>query len=128
MAILSLPVFGDGRTSFRYTIALDGAFFVFDLNYMERHGSWYLTIRDRTLNTLRAGIRIIVGWPLLARDVDERLPAGLLIALRLDNLGDTPPKEDAFDGRVSLLLLTDEDADLAQPAESSALRIVPVLT
>jgi hypothetical protein len=125
MAVQSLPLFGDGLTAYRYTITIQGTAYIFGFVYAERHDSWYLSIYDRNLTPIRTGIRIVIGWPLNLRDIDSRLFGGLLVALRMDNQGDTPPTIDSFDGHITLLLISGDDIPVS-PGTSESLTVEAV--
>lgn len=107
MAITELPLYGDS-TSFTYTITLDGVAYRFGFDYAERHDAWYLSIYTPDGEALRTGRRITCGYPLNLKAIGAQLPAGVLIAVRLDDGGDAPPSIDDLGGAIALLRITSE--------------------
>ncbi len=71
---------------------LDGREYQLRFLWNQRNCAWTLTIMDQDGVVLAAGVRIVVGWPLIRRFADSRLPPGELIAV--DSVDPGPPDED----------------------------------
>lgn len=93
---------------------LEGRQYLLRFTWSARESSWYLRIYDQDQNPIALGIRLVVGWPLLRRFRDPRLPPGILF------VGDTSetdqeisqPAELLPNGRCPLMYATSDDADL----------------
>jgi len=102
MATLELPIEADARHYF-YTLELDGRTYGLEFLWNERDEGWSLAVQDDAGAEL-ARARIVVGFPLFRRCLDERLPPGEFIAL--DTSGaDLEPGVDDLGGRVKLLYM-----------------------
>lgn len=109
--VLVLPTSTDtARYSFR--IELDSVHYRFGFNWNNRASHWYFSIRDRNDVLLLASRRVVVGFPLLNRFRDPRLPAGMLDAI--DTSGkDTDPGFADLGDRVKLLYTEASDIPAA---------------
>lgn len=82
MAVTIIPMEEAGDDgNFRYRVELDGVFFQHTLRYNARDAAWYLAIENTEGVVIRAGIKVVINWPLLRTVVTEGKPAGELIAL-----------------------------------------------
>ena len=92
------------RTDPRYSIEveLDGTNFVLEFEWNDRAASWFLDVRDEARVLLLAGVRVVVGFPLIARYRDPKLPKGDLSAVDTSGLDLDPALEDLGD-RVLLI-------------------------
>lgn len=66
---------------YTFEIDLDGKTFGFEFLWNGRSGAWYFTITDAVGTVLLAGRKVVLGFPLLNRFRDPRLPAGDLAAI-----------------------------------------------
>lgn len=99
MATLKLPVtVSEPHQS--VLVELDGELFRLLIRWSQREEAWYLSVADVEDEPIVSGIKVVVNTPLLRRVVDERAPAGIIMALdvtgelgdpNLDALGDTIP-------------------------------------
>lgn len=99
MAIL-IPTRSDPRYSIE--VELDGATFFLDFEWNDRAESWFLDIADADRVLLLAGVRIVVGFPLINRYRDDRLPQGDLSAI-VTSGDELDPKFSDLGDRVQLL-------------------------
>lgn len=108
MAYQSLPLFS-GRAAYEYNIVIDSRSYRFVFQWMNRHGSWYLSIYANDRTPIRVGIRLIIGWPLTIRSVaNPDLFDGMLMCNRTDDLSREPTLED-MGNNIELWLVTDDD-------------------
>jgi hypothetical protein len=103
--ILELYVRND-EPHYSYQTDLDGETYGFELRWNTRDSGWYLTIRDAEENVLLAGIRLVVGFPLLRRFRDFRLPPGELEAVDTNTTGQAADPGLADLGQRVLLVYT----------------------
>ena len=103
MAISILPTLTD-EARYSFSIDLEDVEFKFDFEWNERAGAWLFSITDANGDVLLAGQRVIVGFPLLNRFRDIRLPAGWLEAVDTTGAGLDPAFADLGD-RVKLLYI-----------------------
>lgn len=108
MTVQQLPVTADSPR-YQFTTSLENTTFTFVFKWNERDGAWYMSLLDGDGVPILTGRRIVINFPLLARVVDARRPAGELIAIDTTN-SKTEPGRDDFGKRV--LLLYYEAADL----------------
>lgn len=99
MAIL-IPTREDPRYSIE--IELDGSSFFLDFEWNDRAESWFLDILNADRVMLLAGVRVVVGFPLINRYRDPRLPKGDLTAI-VTSGSDLDPKFTDLGDRVQLL-------------------------
>jgi hypothetical protein len=85
------------------TAKLDGVNYGIETYYNTRAGAFFLNLLDEDGNILKAGIKVVVSFPLTGfRDTDPRMPPGMLYAY--DTSGqDLDPTLDDFGTRVLLL-------------------------
>lgn len=110
MATSSLPTRTD-YPHYSFSVDLDGTPYVLDFDWNERAGSWALGVSLVDGTVLVAGRRIVVGYPLLNRFKDPRLPRGVLMAMDTSNQ-DADPGEAELGARVQLVYI--DAADLAE--------------
>lgn len=85
-------------------VLLDGVELELDVRWNDRASAWMLTVSDDD-GLVTAGRRIVVGVPLLARVMSDRLPAGELIAVDTSDT-DADPGEGELGRRVELVYVT----------------------
>lgn len=74
-----MPVVIPNRTDVpKYTleVALDNVTFRLGFHWNDRAGAWFMSIADVNGTPLLSGRRVVVGFPLISRFRDPRLPAG----------------------------------------------------
>lgn len=109
MATLTLPTLTGGTPHYSFRVSLDGGEYTLELHWNGRLEAWFLDITDVDGTVLESGIRVVVGWPLLARAVNEDMPPGQLVAV--DTSGqDAEATLNDLGGRVQLVYT--EAADL----------------
>lgn len=97
MAIVEIPTSTE-LANYRFTIELDETVFELVFSFNQRDNHWYFDVRDVEGNTLRAGIKVVTGFPLLRLDKSIDRPRGEILAVDptaedleagLTDLGDT---------------------------------------
>lgn len=74
---------------FTVRVPLDGADFVFGLDYSGREDRWYMSIVDVDGAAVVRGIKLVENWPLLHKVSHINRPKGELMAF--DGTGGGPP-------------------------------------
>lgn len=73
------------KGNFLYQVEHDGVTFQHTLRYNSRdnegNGAWYLTVANAVGTIIRAGIKLVINWPLLKQVVTEGRPAGELMVI-----------------------------------------------
>ena len=87
---------------FTMSVTLDGRSYTLQLDYCEREFRWYMNIATDDGVKLASGIKIIPDWPLLRKNVDARLPPGILLAADVSGAGGEPPTFQDLGRRVKL--------------------------
>lgn len=105
MSTFTLPTLTDSA-HYEYALELDGETFTLSFNWNSREEAWYLSVADSLGTVLVAGKKIVVGYPLFARTVNDALPKGYLEAIDTSGLDLAPGYAD-LGGRVKLVY-TDE--------------------
>ncbi|KPK36969.1 MAG: hypothetical protein AMJ69_12790 [Gammaproteobacteria bacterium SG8_47] len=94
MATRELPVFQD-NLDHRYSVVLDGETYILDWHYNARAHRWNLHLADVNGNSIRYGMRLVVGTDLLQRIALASCPPGTLTVV--DSTGaDTEPDSDTL--------------------------------
>jgi len=93
--------------AFRYKTMLEGKTFALRFTWDDRATSWHLDIGLTDGTWIANGIRIVVGYPLLYRRQDSRLPRGQLWA-RASEGGEIAQRED-LGTRVKLFFIPDDE-------------------
>ncbi len=108
MTTLVIPTRTD---SARYTmaVALEKQTYRFDFEWNDRDASWSFDIYDVNNVILLAGRKVVLGYPLIARYRDPRLPPGDISAIDTSGADLDPLFADLGD-RVQLLYT--ESADI----------------
>lgn len=70
-----------GNASFSQEVTLDGVAYRFQFSWNVRGNFWSMTIMDRDLNVLVAGVKIVLSYELIADWVGRSLPPGELYAI-----------------------------------------------
>lgn len=101
---------------------LDGREYLLRFFWSERESCWYLSVYDQDEHPLALGVKLVVGWPILKRFIDARLPPGLLMVADLSNTSrELEQPEDLLPtGRCPLLYMTADDEALARLAGGSS--------
>lgn len=87
---------------YSFSLELEGRAFGFEFRWNGRAGRWVFSVYDADGTLLLAGRHLVLGYPLLARFADPRLPAGELVAVDTTGTG-VPPGLADLGGRVQLL-------------------------
>ena len=101
MAVLEIPVTSDPQSS-SMQITLDLVPVILKTYYNSRRGTWHLSIKAQDGTDLVNGAPIFVGWPVLSRFRDTRLPPGDFLAVDTGNQS-LDPGQDDFGTRVKLI-------------------------
>lgn len=112
MAIVQLPVRTD-TTNYSTRVDIEGVTYVFALRLNARDGFWYLSVYDSGDLPIRTGIRIVLGASYLRLVVDERKPAGALLAVDVTGSGVEAGPTD-LGSRVALIHIGKADAEALQ--------------
>jgi hypothetical protein len=107
MAALVLPNVVD-VPHYTFSTELDGVTFRFEFRWNDRASAWFMSLRDVNGNDLVVGRRVVVGFPLLTRFSDPRLPKGDLNAVDTTGTGTEPGIND-LGGRVKLIYMTADE-------------------
>jgi len=65
--------------AFYFICTLDGKNFRFDFQYNSREGYWYFDVYDSVGDPVRQGLKCVINWPLIARDMELSAPIGELL-------------------------------------------------
>lgn len=97
-------VFPQVKDQARYSleVELDEVKFRFSFEWSDRADHWLMSIDDAAGTRLLSSRRIVIGYPLLNRFRDPRLPAGMLEAIDTSDAGAEAGFADLGD-RVKLL-------------------------
>lgn len=77
MEVLEIPFQAD-TPHYTQQTELDGKTYTLEFEFIEREGFWMLHIGDQDGNPLVCGIKLVVDWPLLRRDVGVLLGRSLV--------------------------------------------------
>lgn len=122
--MLRLPVFDTPAQTYR--VDLEGLEYTIRLTYNARAESWYLDFGDAVGTWIVRGLRVVQGWPLLARQQDERLPPGDLFVF-FSPTGDDNLGRDGFNNGARLLYWTPEELDALSAPETVDVTLVAVV-
>ena len=61
-------------------VVLDDATFTLEFQWNVREASWYMHIRDEDSTPLIMGTKVVINFPLAARSVNPKRPAGRFVA------------------------------------------------
>ena len=78
MSVEEIPLFNQS-TSYRYTMAISGINYLVDMTYMARQDALYMSIYEVDGTPLRTGMRVVINWPINARDTLD--PDGVFVAI-----------------------------------------------
>lgn len=103
MAIWTLDVQTDTTVDdFEQDHELDGRLYTFRFMWNRRDNAWRFSLFLPDGTPLVYSRKIVVGFPLIRGEVDNRLPPGVLVAF--DTLStDTDPAQDELGARVPLV-------------------------
>jgi hypothetical protein len=101
VTVLRLPTRTDSP-HYDFEIDLDSVTYQIEFRWNDRAAAWFMEIRDVNGVQLLSGRRVVLGYPLLARFRDPRLPAGDIYAVDLTG-SEVEPGVNDLGGRVSLL-------------------------
>lgn len=76
MTAVVLPTSFDGTNNYTLRVDLGDREFVFDFNFNQREGFWYFTLSDALSVVIVAGVKVVLGGPLLRAVRDIRRPFG----------------------------------------------------
>jgi hypothetical protein len=96
---------------YAFDIKLDGTPYHFDFDWNHRDSSWTFSVSSIDGTPLVVGRKVVVGFPLLSRFKNPKLPPGVLLALDTSNAG-VDPGETELGTRVQLVYM--DKADLAE--------------
>ncbi len=77
-------------THYDFEVELEGRTYGFELRWNERDGGWYLSVFTGEEEPLLTGRRVVLGFPLLGRSRDARMPPGELEAIDTTGSGKEP--------------------------------------
>ncbi len=119
MIILELPT-GE-RNIIMGDLDFDGRLFTIQINYLERAGSWYLSMDDANDERLISGQRLVTNLDYLRhhRARDSRVPPGNLIVMSRSRALTDPTLESLGDDHFLIYELK-EEADAVEAAYASA--------
>jgi hypothetical protein len=93
---------------FAFQVDLDGETYGFEFRWNERAAGYFFALYTSDGTPLLSGKRVVLGWPLLRRYADGRLPAGDLVAYDTTN-SDTEPALGDLGARVVMLYYTADE-------------------
>lgn len=93
MAIVTLPLRSD-LSAYSFQVELDAKSYGFVFRWNEREGAWYFDIYDGEGELLRAGMKVVIDFPLIVRATSKDLPPGKLFAVDTSGALDAPGLED----------------------------------
>lgn len=95
------------------TVGLEGLEYLMRFTWMNRTSQWLLDIYDQDENPLASGIALVVGWSLLRRFKDSRLPPGVLMCVDVTGQNNEISVPGDLGDRVLLMYITSDDPTLA---------------
>lgn len=105
-----------GEPLYDQRVRLEGVDYVLKLDWANREQRFYLTISDADNVLIKAGIKVVANWFLLAHHRTAKLPPGEFFAFDLtDTEAPQPPLLNDFGTRVRLFYYA-SDEDLTAPA------------
>ena len=81
--MLILPILN--RDAFKYSIALEGTFYVVRLRWQERPAAWYMSLGTADETWLAEGVKLVRSRPLFSRLQDSRRPPGQFYCFEVGN-------------------------------------------
>lgn len=99
------PIILPTRTDYphyEFEIDLEDVTFIFEFMWNGRDEAWYMSIFDVTKTPLLSGRKVVLGFPLLSRFRDPRLPKGEINAIDTTGSNIEPGLSD-LGARVRLL-------------------------
>ena len=79
--------------NFYFTVDMDGVDYTLDFHFNDREGFWYMDVLDIDGNIVRAGLKVVINFPLLLRWAGTDRPDGELLCLNTYS-DDEPGLED----------------------------------
>jgi len=76
-----LRIEADSTPYYDMEVVLDGVEFILEFMLNSRDGSWYLSVYDASRTILRAGVRLVINWPLMRSWVSENSPSGDIVCI-----------------------------------------------
>lgn len=76
--------------SFYFTSDLDGENYEFRFKYNSREERWYLDLLDNEGNVVRAGMKVVVNWPVLLRMMELNRPPGEILFINTQDRAEDP--------------------------------------
>lgn len=93
MAVVTLPLRAD-LSSYSFQVELDRKSYGFVFRWNEREGAWYFDILDGGGVLLRAGMKVVLDFPLLIRATNVDLPPGQFFAVDTSGALEAPGLEE----------------------------------
>lgn len=90
---------------YSFDLDLDDVKCTYAFEWNDRDSGWYLSITDANSNALLSGRRVVIGYPLIGRYRDARLPPGEFVAIDTSSQDVEAGYSDLGD-RVHLIYLT----------------------
>lgn len=60
---------------------LDGRDYLLSFSWSRREERWFLDVADESASPIAQNIKLVAGWPMLLRVVDERRPPGEIMVV-----------------------------------------------
>lgn len=95
-----IPLVGD-LPHYTQQVELDGATFGLELQWNFREEAWFLSLADGEGDAIASGLKLVVGFPLITRCKDSRMPGGFFQAQDTAG-GDQDPGFSDLGSRVKL--------------------------
>lgn len=121
MALL-LPTFDE--PAYEYDVTLDGRDYVLRYTYSERQDAWSLDVMLPDETELATGLKLSANIPLLHRYNDDRLPAGQLLALSMEDPPQDPGRHDLGSKVRMVYIPADELPDADDDSSPISIAIV----
>lgn len=95
MSVYTIPLEDAAELgNLQLTVDLDGSDYQIAVQYNSREGFWYLSVLDSAGNSLRSGLKIVIGIPLLRLMMQRTRPPGELMCLNTRANPDDPGLND----------------------------------
>jgi hypothetical protein len=80
-----IPTFADKSANWVETIQLEGVSYQLGFRWSDRLSSWLATIATTDGEIIRENCALRPNWPLFRSAVDDRMPPGLFLVLRMND-------------------------------------------
>ncbi len=105
MAAVVIPTLFDGTALYTLRVDMSDVEYILTFKWNDRDGAWYFDLSDTSNDMIRAGIKVVLGWPLLSTISDRRRPPGDIIAVDTEDSG---VEADINDLGMRVLLVYDD--------------------